>query len=96
MLPAVSKCVKSVPYFFMNGGNFSRRWLVPVLCIPVRSRARGIFFGTFVYFLWSQLLLASGGDLRQKTMSGMNPLMCAVQQRRHGVSVIASSRTALC
>lgn len=34
----------------------------------------------------AQLLLDSGGDLRCKTMSGMNPLMCAVQQRWHSVS----------
>lgn len=33
-----------------------------------------------------QLLLDSGGSLRCKTMSGMNPLMCAVQQRWHSVS----------
>ncbi|CAM9993472.1 unnamed protein product, partial [Scytosiphon promiscuus] len=34
----------------------------------------------------TQLLLDSGGDLRRKTMSGMNPLMCAVQQRWHRVA----------
>eukprot|EP00903_Cladosiphon_okamuranus_P015534 g14341.t2 len=34
----------------------------------------------------TQLLLDSGGDLRCKTMSGMNPLMCAVQQQWHSVA----------
>lgn len=36
--------------------------------------------------LFFQLLLDNGGDLRNTTMSGMNPLMCAVQQRWHSVS----------
>ncbi|CAM9365706.1 unnamed protein product, partial [Ectocarpus sp. 4 AP-2014] len=34
----------------------------------------------------TQLLLERGGDLRSKTVSGMNPLMCAVQQRWHSVA----------
>eukprot|EP00752_Nemacystus_decipiens_P010133 g9030.t2 len=69
----------SIIHFLLQAG-------APVDCVD-RCRRTPLHWAAISGHLdATQLLLDSGGDLRCKTMSGMNPLMCAVQQRWHSVA----------